>query len=71
MRKTKIARRTKTAGRPVGITKLVRRAMENPDVRIVLEIAERARDVESREPAKTIGMATDVIAIPTNSQYLV
>jgi hypothetical protein len=40
MRKTKTAPR---AGRPVGVTTLVRRAMENPDVRIVLEIAERAR----------------------------
>jgi hypothetical protein len=68
MRKTKTAR---MAGRPVGVTTLVRRAMENPDVRIVLEIAERARNVESKEPAKTVGMATDVIAIPTNSKYLV
>jgi hypothetical protein len=62
-------RKTKTSGTPEYITKLAQRAVENPDVRTVLEIAARARDIESREPAKTIGIATDIIAIPTNSQY--
>jgi hypothetical protein len=64
----RLMRKTQTSGTPVDVTKLAQRAMENPDVRTVLEIAARARDIEAREPAKTIGIATDIIAIPTNSQ---
>jgi hypothetical protein len=41
---------------------------ENPEVRLVLEIAMRARDAESKEPPLDIGMATDIVATPTNSQ---
>ena len=44
---------------------------ENPDIRLVLEIAARARDAESKEPPQNIGIATDIVAIPTNSQCLV
>lgn len=43
----------------------------NPDVRLVLAIAARARDAESKEPPRNIGFATDIVAIPTNSQCLV
>lgn len=43
----------------------------NPDVRLVLEISARARDAESKEPPRSIGFATDIVAIPTNSQCLV
>jgi hypothetical protein len=42
----------------------------NPDVRLVLEIALRAREVESKEPPRNIGVATDIVATPTNSQCL-
>jgi hypothetical protein len=44
---------------------------ENPDVRIVLDIATRARDVETRELPREIGAATEVVAIPTNPQCAV
>lgn len=42
---------------------------ENPDTRLVLEIATRAHAQEFREPPRNLGIATDVIANPTNSQY--
>jgi hypothetical protein len=41
---------------------------KNPDVRLVLEIAARARDMEAKEPPREIGVATEVAAIPTNPQ---
>jgi hypothetical protein len=44
---------------------------ENPEVRLVLEIAARARDLEALEPPREIGFATDIVAIPTKSQSLV
>jgi hypothetical protein len=48
---------------------VIQRAIaDNPEVRAVLEIALRARKVEAREPPRVIGMATDVVALPTNSQ---
>jgi hypothetical protein len=55
---------------PMDVSAAVQKVLEeNPEVRLVLEIAARARDVESRDPPRYIGIATDVIAIPTNSQY--
>jgi hypothetical protein len=51
---------------------IVKNALEkNPEIRLVLEIAERAREVESKEPPRNIGIATEIVAIPTNSQSLV
>jgi hypothetical protein len=51
---------------------LVQKALrENPELRLVLEIAERARQVESKEPPISIGVGTDVAAIPTRPQCLV
>jgi hypothetical protein len=41
---------------------------ENPDIRVVLEIAARAREIEARELPRELGTATDVVAIPNNSQ---
>lgn len=41
----------------------------NPDVRLVLEMAARAREAESKEPPRSIGMSTEVAALPTTSQY--
>jgi len=40
----------------------------NPDVGLVLEIATRAREAESKEPPRQIGVATDTAAVPANSQ---
>ncbi len=52
--------------------KVVKNALhENPDMRLVLEVAARARETESKEPPRNIGIATDIVAIPTNSQCLV
>jgi hypothetical protein len=46
--------------------KIVQKAMKaNPEIRLVLDIAARAREAESKEPI-TIGVATDITAVPTN-----
>jgi hypothetical protein len=51
---------------------IIRNAMDNdPDIRLVLEIAERARAAELQDPARNIGVTTDIVTIPTNSQCLV
>lgn len=51
--------------------KVIQQALEdNPEFRLVLDMAARARDVESKEPARDIGMATDVVSIPVNSACL-
>jgi hypothetical protein len=41
----------------------------NPEIRLVLEIASRARDTEAREQPRELGSATEVVAIPTHTQY--
>lgn len=49
---------------------IIKTALDNnPEIRLVLEIAARARDAESKEQPRNIGMATEVAAVPTNSQY--
>lgn len=50
------------------IENLQKQIVENPEIRMVLEIAMRARDIEATQPARVIGIATDVAATPTNSQ---
>lgn len=48
---------------------LVRNALrENPDVRLVLDVAARAKDMEAREQPREIGGSTEVVAIPCNPQ---
>ena len=54
---------------PTDVATVVRNWIdENPDVRLVLEIAMRAHAVEFTEPPRNLGMATDIVALPTNSQ---
>lgn len=48
--------------------KLQEQIVKNPDIRAVLEIAMRAHETEAMQPARVIGMATDVAALPSNSQ---
>ena len=43
----------------------------NPEIRLVLDIAARARTAESLRPSIEIGMATEISTIPVNSQGLV
>jgi len=43
----------------------------NSEIRLVLEIAARAREVESKDPPRNMEVATETVAIPTNSQGLV
>lgn len=51
------------------VTQLIKNALEaNPEVRLVLEIASRARDAESREAPRELGASTDVTAIPSHPQ---
>ncbi len=48
---------------------IIKDALEaNPDVRLVLEIARRAREADSKEPPRELGASTDVRAIPINPQ---
>jgi hypothetical protein len=52
------------------VERLMDRALANhPDVALVREISLRARDLEAIEPPRSIGIATDIVAMPTNSQY--
>jgi coenzyme F420-reducing hydrogenase beta subunit len=48
--------------------KLQKQIAENPEIRAVLEIAMRAREMETTRPARVIGIATDIAATPSNSQ---
>jgi hypothetical protein len=43
----------------------------NPEIRLILEIATRARETEARELPREIGSSTEVVAIPINSQAAV
>lgn len=42
---------------------------EHPEIRLILEIAARARETEAREQPRELGLATEVVAIPTHTQY--
>jgi hypothetical protein len=72
LRKPK-ASKAQARNRPLrGVATAVRELInENPVVRLVLEIAMRARALESLEPPRYIGIATDFVAVAPNSQYLV
>jgi hypothetical protein len=53
-------------------TKIIKQAIDdNPDIRLVLDIAARAREAQEREPAKDLRASTDVGANPTTSQGIV
>ena len=66
-RKVRVMKRKSEA---MNIETLVQKQVEeNTEVQLVLEIAMRARDAAAKEPPINIGMARDIIAIPTNSQY--
>lgn len=48
---------------------IIKHALEtNPGVRLVLEVATRAREAESKEPPRELGASTKVTAIPNNPQ---
>lgn len=40
----------------------------NPEILLVLAIASRAYEIEANQPARNIGVATDIVAVPANSQ---
>jgi hypothetical protein len=47
--------------------KIVQEAIKtNPEIRLVLEIAMRAREAECKEAPLNIGLATEIVAVPTN-----
>ena len=69
MKKHKFKRNQRKMAVPVtSVEKLQKQIVENPEIRTVLEIAMRARELEVTQPARVIGIATDVVAIPSNSQ---
>lgn len=50
---------------------LIQREMkENPEVSLILEIAARAREVETREPPQEIRVSTEAIAIPATTPQI-
>lgn len=54
------------------IEQMIKKAMrENPDVRLVLDIAARTQEMESREIPRELGMSTEVATTPTNPQTAV
>lgn len=54
------------------VTRLIQKSLkENPEIQLVLELASRAHEMEAKELPRHIGMATEIVAIPTNSQCLV
>jgi hypothetical protein len=57
----------------MGVTKLVQEALrENSEIRLVYEIAARAREAEStKQLPLSIGTTSQIGAVPTNSQGLV
>jgi hypothetical protein len=70
LRKSKAPRAQARKRASMGAQTVVRSWMdESPDVRLVLEIAARAHAIEFREPPRDLGVVTDVVAIPTNSQH--
>jgi hypothetical protein len=53
-------------------TKIVKQGMkENPELRIVLEIAARARAIEENNPAIDLTPKNDVVTLPSNVQFAV
>ena len=53
-------------------TQIIKDAFDaNPDIRLVLNIAARAHETEARELPREIGVATEVVAIPSNPQCAV
>jgi predicted DNA-binding protein len=53
----------------MSVSEIVEKALkENPDIRLALEAVNRARDAESKEVPREVGMATEVVAIPLNPQ---
>ena len=52
------------------VEQTVQRALdEHPDIRIVLNVAARARDMEAKEPPRDFATSTEVVAIPSNLQH--
>jgi hypothetical protein len=46
---------------------IIKKALkENPEIQLVLEIADRARQAEAHSGPRNIGVATDVAVVPTN-----
>jgi hypothetical protein len=54
------------------IDQLVKAALSsNDEVRLVLEVATRAREMEAREISREIGVSTDVVVVPIHPQCAV
>jgi hypothetical protein len=52
------------------VAQTVKNALDaNPEMRLVLEIAARSRELQELEPPIDIGIATDTVTIPVNSQH--
>jgi len=44
---------------------------DNPEINVVLEIAERAREIEGTTPPGELNPTTEVVALPNNRQFAV
>jgi hypothetical protein len=54
------------------VEKVIRVAAENnPEIRLVLDMAARARAAESAEPPRNVEAMSEIVSIPVNSATLV
>jgi DNA-directed RNA polymerase subunit K/omega len=54
------------------VSQSIQKAIDkSPDTQLVLEIAARAREIESKEPPREIGTSTEVVTTPNNPQCAV
>jgi hypothetical protein len=56
----------------MSVPKKIKKAIEdNPEIRVVLGIAQRAREAEAKELPRELSVTTGVVALPTNQQLAV
>lgn len=56
----------------MSVEQTIKKALsENPEIRLILDIATRARDVQAQEPPREIGSSAEVIAVPLNTQHAI
>ena len=54
------------------VEQVVKEALkENSEIRLVLEIAGRAREVDERTPPQELRVSTEVAALPLHSQHAI
>jgi hypothetical protein len=69
-RTTNVGRNASIEANQMDATKIVKQGIkQNPEVRIVLEIAARARAIEENNPAVDLTPKNDVVTVPNNLRF--